>query len=199
MKKSVSCVGLVMVVLVSALSPACKKPAGPAGHSDHAAPAAGAPTPAPAAHAAHLPPGYAAVEVDQARQQLLGMKTLVVRRQPFERLIRTVGIVQTDETRTAHVHVKFDGFIEKIYVNFTGKQVKKGQPLLRIFSRDLLAAEQEYLASRAALGRTQGASAEAGRSAAQQLVGASRERLRLFDIPESVLQKIERTGVAERA
>jgi Cu(I)/Ag(I) efflux system membrane fusion protein len=143
--------------------------------------------------------GYAPVVVDQARQQLLGIKTARVERKRIDEPIRTVGIVQADETRTAHVHVKFDGFIEKIYVDYTGRLVQKGQPLFKVFSRDLLAAQQEYLSSRAAVARIPASASDAVRGAAQQLATASRERLRLFDVPPGVLAEIERTGVAQRA
>jgi Cu(I)/Ag(I) efflux system membrane fusion protein len=172
----------------------------------------GAPAPAPAPpasreHAGHEGhasgheglPGYAPVEVPAARQQLLGIRTAPVSRKRVEKTIRTVGVVQTDETRTSHVHVKFEGFIEDIYVNFVGRTVRKGQPLFKIFSRDVLAAEQEYLSSRAALANVPPGVGEAPRAAAQQLVQASRERLRLFDVPTSVLAQIDRSGVAERA
>lgn len=143
--------------------------------------------------------GYATVAVDPTRQQLLGIKTAPVERQTIDRNVRTVGIVQTDETRTSHVHVKFEGFIERTYVNYTGRLVRKGQPLFTIFSRELLAAEQEYVSSRTALARVPAAAGEAVRGSAQQLAAASRERLRLFDVPPAVLAEIERTGVAERA
>lgn len=152
-------------------------------------------------HGAHAGlPGYAPVTVDRGRQQLLGIQTTTISTQKLAKTIRTVGLVQTDETRTAHVHVKFEGFIEEMYVNYTGKTVKKGQPLFKIFSRDLLAAEQEYLSSRAALGRMPGnAFIEPARAATKDLVAASRRRLELFDVPPSVLSQIERTGEAQRA
>jgi len=152
-------------------------------------------------HGAHAgPPGYAPVTVDRGRQQLLGIQTTTLSTQALAKTIRTVGLVQTDETRTAHVHVKFEGFIEEMYVNYTGKTVKKGQPLFKIFSRDLLAAEQEYLSSRAALGRMPAnASIDPARAATKDLVAASRRRLELFDVPPSVLSQIERTGEAQRA
>jgi len=144
--------------------------------------------------------GYAPVTVDQGRQQLLGIQTITLSKQKLAKTIRTVGLVQTDETRTAHVHVKFEGFIEEMYVNYTGKTVKKGQPLFKIFSRDLMAAEQEYLSSRAALGRMPAnASIEPARAATKDLVAASRRRLELFDVSPSVLAQIERTGEAQRA
>jgi membrane fusion protein, copper/silver efflux system len=194
--RNVCSVVLACGALVTATG--CREKAGePASHEGHATKTA---TDVPGAeHTGHdLPTGYAPVEVDESRQQLLGIKTIVVGQKPIEKIIRTVGIVATDETRTSHVHVKFDGFIEEVFVNYTGRTVKKGQPLLRIFSRDLLAAQQEYLASRSAARRT-GAGADAAAAAAEQLVSAARERLRLFDVPEGLLRKIERTGVAERA
>lgn len=81
--------------------------------------------------------------------------------------------VQTDETRTSHVHVTFEEFIEELYVDYIGKTVKKGQPLFKIYSRDLLAAEQEYLSSRAALGRIPpGASTKPARAATRDLTAA---------------------------
>jgi membrane fusion protein, copper/silver efflux system len=197
--------------------------AGPSAPShDHqpGAPAKPAPTPPPPAagdHAAHgagpaasgaasgAPPaapelpGYAAVDVAPARQQLLGITTLPVRRERIEKKIRTLGVVQADETRTSHVHVKFEGFIEQIYVNYTGRLVRKGQPLFKVYSRDLLAAQQEYLASRAATARTPSGIDPSVRAAGDQLANAARDRLRLFDVPASALAQIERTGEAQRA
>ncbi len=171
----------------------------PSGHEHGAATAPPASARADGGAPAALPPGFATVEVSPGRQQLLGIATIPVRRRSFAKGVRTIGIVQADETRTAHVHVKYEGFIEKIFINYTGRAVRKGQPLFRIFSRELLAAQQEYLSSRAALGRVPPAGGDAVRAAAGQFVNASRERLRLFDVPASVLERIERTGVAERA
>ena len=122
--------------------------------------------------------------VDPARQQLLGIKTAPVERQTIERTIRTVGLVQTDETRTSHVHVKFEGFIEQIYVNYIGRMVQKGQPLFKIYSRDLLAAEQEYLSSRAALARDPGRQpAQPCATLRNELVAASRAAPRAIRRP----------------
>jgi membrane fusion protein, copper/silver efflux system len=198
---------LLLYVLVAA----CEKKAALPPAPDQVAMPATTPGAEGSEHAAHggSPPavdggaaglrGYASVDVDPSRQQLLGIKTAPVERRSIDKSVRTVGIVQTDETRTSHVHVKFDGFIEQIYVNYTGRTVRKGQPLFKIFSKELLAAEQEYLSSRAALARVPPAAGDSVRAAAQQLSAASRERLRLFDVPPSVLNDIERTGVAQRA
>jgi Cu(I)/Ag(I) efflux system membrane fusion protein len=198
---------LLVLVLGSAALAACgANKSQPAAHEHGEPPKATPAVPSDGGHGAHGGPashpplaGYAPVMVDPARQQLLGIKTVPVTRQTIDQPIRTVGIVQSDETRTTHVHVKFDGFIEKIYVNYTGRLVRKGQPLFKIFSRDLLAAQQEYLSSRTALAKIPAGAGESVRSSAQQLAAAARERLRLFDVPPSVLADIERTGVAQRS
>jgi membrane fusion protein, copper/silver efflux system len=194
---------LALIIGCAALAACSGKKAEPSTH-DHGAPTKEKPAESPDAghstHGEHTPlAGYAPVVVDPARQQLLGIKTAPVTRQRIDQPIRTVGIVQSDETRTTHVHVKFDGFIEQIYVNYTGRLVRKGQPLFKIFSRDLLAAQQEYLSSRAAVAKIPPGAGDSVRSSAQQLAAASRERLRLFDVPQSVLADIERTGVAQRS
>ena len=144
-------------------------------------------------------PGYAPVQVDDSRLQLLGIRTVAVSSTRLKKTIRTVGLVSADETRTAQVHVKFEGFIERIFVNYVGQEVQKGQPLFTIYSQDLLAAQQEYLSTKAALGRIPDAAvAEPARNASKGLVAASRQRLELFDVPADVLAEIDRTGVAVR-
>src|SRR5713101_4601061 len=85
------------------------------------------------------------VMVNQEKQQLLGIKTAVVERRAMAQVIRTVGTVTYDETRLTHVHSKIDGWVEKLYVNYTGELVQKGQPLFTLYSPDLLATQQEYL------------------------------------------------------
>jgi Cu(I)/Ag(I) efflux system membrane fusion protein len=140
-------------------------------------------------------PGYAPVQVDDSRRQLLGIRTVAVSRTLLNKTIRTVGLVSADETRASQVHVKFEGFIERIFVNYVGQEVQKGQPLFTIYSQDLLAAQNEYLSSKAALARIPDAAvADPARNASRSLVAASRRRLELFDVPRGVLAEIDRTG-----
>src|SRR5688572_8991487 len=72
-----------------------------------------------------MTPGMAMVS--QEKQQLLGIKTAVIERRALAQTVRTVGNVTYDETRLTHVHSKTEGWVEKLYVNYTGKLVKKGQ------------------------------------------------------------------------
>lgn len=176
-------------------------PAGQSGAPDHsrhggAASAAKGGPPMPAGPGI---PGYAPVQVDDSRRQLLGIRTVPVSRTRLQKTIRTVGLVSADEKRASQVHVKFEGFIEQIFVNYVGQKVQKGQPLFTIYSQDLLAAQHEYLASKAAFGRIPEAKvAEPARNASRSLVAASRQRLELFDVPRGVLAEIDRTGVPQR-
>jgi len=77
--------------------------------------------------------------------QLIGVRTAVAGLKRLDRQIRTVGKVEPDETRLAYVNTKIAGWVKKLFVDFTGKEVKKGQPLLSIYSPDLVTAQEEYL------------------------------------------------------
>ena len=90
-------------------------------------------------------PGRAAVSLTPQRRSLLGVRSEDVRQMHIEKSLRTVGRVAPDERRMAHVHTKFEGYVEHLYVDFTGKLVTKGDPLLSIYSAELVATQQEYL------------------------------------------------------
>jgi len=145
------------------------------------------------------PEGLAPVTIDAAKRQLLGLKTIEAHRAPFETSIRTTGRVAPDERRVHHVHTRYEGFVEHVTADFTGKYVKKGEALAFIYSPELYATQQEYLlalrASRA-LG-TSGISsvAEGGRD----LLAAARQRLLLWEITPADIERIEKNGEPIRA
>ncbi|MBI5409649.1 MAG: efflux RND transporter periplasmic adaptor subunit [Nitrospirae bacterium] len=85
------------------------------------------------------------VEIELEKQQLIGVKTIAAAVQSMRKTIRTVGRVEYDERRLATVNTKFEGWIEKLYVDYTGKYVKKGEPLAEIYSPELVATQQEFL------------------------------------------------------
>jgi Cu(I)/Ag(I) efflux system membrane fusion protein len=137
-------------------------------------------------------PGLAGVEIDPARQQLIGLKTVPATRGPVSGAWRTVGRVAIDETRVRHVNLKVPGFVERVYVDFIGKKVKKGDPLFSIYSPELLAAQEEYLLAL----RTSEGLAGAGAASADgpALVAAARRKLALWDVPEAEIERLARTG-----
>jgi RND family efflux transporter MFP subunit len=143
--------------------------------------------------------GLAGVRIPIRKQQLIGVRTEVVKRAPFVRTINAVGKVAVDETRLRHVHTKIEGWIEKLYINATGEKVRMGQPLLSIYSPELLATQEELLLalrSRAALGV--GASPEAVKRA-DDLVESSRRRLSLYDFTPRQIENLEKNGEPSRA
>jgi membrane fusion protein, copper/silver efflux system len=162
-------------------------------------PAAAAPDPQPTGAAeatAATPPG--AVELSPEKQQLIGVRTTEVRRIRVARTLRTVGRLEADETKIARIHVKVAGWVEKVDVDFTGQLVKRGEPLFSLYSPDLVSTQQEYLIARRGesdLGKSPYPEVAAG---AASLVEATRERLRLWDVTEAQILRLERTGEVRR-
>jgi Cu(I)/Ag(I) efflux system membrane fusion protein len=112
--------------------------------------------------------------------------------------IRTTGNVTFDETRLSTITPKFGGFVERLYVDFTGQAVRRGQPLLEIYSPELVSAQEELLAA-ARLERQLAQSAAPGvAERSGGLVEAARRRLLLWDISPAQIQQIERTGQVRR-
>ena len=132
------------------------------------------------------------MSIDPQRQQLIGLRTTEVSRGPVGESWRTVGKVAVDETNVHHVNIKVGGFVDTVYVDYVGKAVRRGERLFSIYSPDLLSVQQEYLLAL----RTRKALAEGGvaTGAGDDLVEAARERLRLWDVPEAEVERLERTG-----
>jgi Cu(I)/Ag(I) efflux system membrane fusion protein len=145
------------------------------------------------------PEGLATVTIDTRKQSLLGLKTVAVTRAPFETSIRTVGRIAADERRVHHVHTRYEGFVEHVTADFTGKFVTKGEALALIYSPELYATQQEYLLALKA-SRTLGPSGV--RSVAQggrDLLDAARQRLLLWEITPADIAEIEKKEQPIRA
>ena len=85
------------------------------------------------------------VQITPEKQQLIGVKYGEVERGGGSRAIRAEGKVAFDETRIQHVHTKVEGWIDQVFVDYTGQLVKKGQPLMTVYSPDMLASQRELL------------------------------------------------------
>jgi Cu(I)/Ag(I) efflux system membrane fusion protein len=137
-------------------------------------------------------PGYVPVKITAERQQMMGILTEEAKVMDLEQSIRTVGLVTADETRLHHIHTKFEGYIEQIYVNFVGEYVKKGDPLFTVYSPELLASQREFLLALKA--KEQMAGSDPGlRLPGIDLAESSRERLSLWDISKEQLVLLEKT------
>ena len=131
--------------------------------------------------------GRAAVDIDPARRQLIGLRTVRVAMGEIRPQVRALARVTADETRVRRVTVKVAGYVERLEVNAVGAAVRAGQPLLTIYSPELAAAEREHLL---ALRRGEGGAWPAE----LDLVAATRRRLLQWDLPEGEIERLERTG-----
>ena len=138
----------------------------------------------------------APVQIDTRRRQLLGVRTAAVEREPIERQIRAVGIVRYDETRLSEVTLKLAGWISKLHVDATGQTVRRGQPLLDLYSPELVATGQEYLLALSTRATMQQSQVPEARAQADRLVESARRRLELWDLPVDAIERLERTRQA---
>src|SRR5436309_10689241 len=141
-------------------------------------------------------PGHAPVEVAGEGVRLAGVQTAVAERRSLTRTTRAAGGVVPDETRVRRVQTKISGWVEKLYVNSTGQLVRAGQPLLSLYSPELLASQEEFLRAREAAGRFSQSSLPEVRRGGEDLLAAARRRLELFDVPASTIARLEKTGAA---
>ncbi|HUI46929.1 MAG TPA: efflux RND transporter periplasmic adaptor subunit [Nitrospirota bacterium] len=125
--------------------------------------------------------------------QLIGVRTAVAEYRPLGKEIRTVGKVVPDETRLAYVNTKVSGWVKKLYVDYTGKEVVKGQPLLSLYSPDLVTAQEEYLIAIQAAKSGSGGSGEL-ESSQQELIESAKRRLQLWDITDQQIAELEKNG-----
>ena len=142
--------------------------------------------------------GRAAVKVPPERAQLLGIRSVLVGSGFTGGSVRTVGRVAVDERRREVVHAKYEGYVETLLVDFTGKQVTKGEKLLTLYSPELVAAQKEYLVARAARARLGDSSVAGVARGGAELADAARQRLRSFDVGPEEIAELEETGTSRR-
>ena len=135
--------------------------------------------------------GGVAIKIDPVVEQNMGVRTAVARIEPLVDTIRTYGHIAYDETKTAQISVKVSGWLEKLYVDFTGEHVAKSDPLFEIYSPELTAAQEEYLGAVRRGGRLGGAGENS-------LLESAKRRLLYFDVAQSEIQEIEKEGAVRK-
>jgi membrane fusion protein, copper/silver efflux system len=154
-----------------------------------------APEGAPARSPASEPQApLAPVQLSPQRLQAIGVQTGTVERKPVSKEIRTVGNVEVDERRLSDVALRFPGWIQKVFVDATYQRVRQGQPLLTIYSPDLVTTENEYLLARKNADLLAGSSVPGVASGSASLAEASRARLEQWQVPKREIERLERTG-----
>ena len=138
------------------------------------------------------------VQISPERQQLIGVKIGTVEMKSLERVIRTVGRVDYDEKRIVTVSPKIGGWIEDLYVDYTGRFVRQGEPLLTLYSPELVSTQEEYLiALRAKKDLIKSPFPEVAGSG-NSLAESAKRRLKLWDISDDQIKALEEGGQAKK-
>lgn len=148
-------------------------------------------------HAAS-PGGLARVRLTETKARRIGARSVPVEPARFDRVVRAVGSVAIDETRLRQVHTKTAGWVERLWANAVGEPVRRGAPLLEIYSPELLAAQQEFLVALRAKERLAASASAEVAASGDSLLAAARSRLRLLDMSDAEIAALEETGGASR-
>ena len=138
----------------------------------------------PGMSAAEMNGDTAGVAVDRTAAARLGVSFARAAMRPINAGARLVGTLAYAEPRRQYVNARVMGWVDRLYADYTGKKIAKGEPLLALYSPDLVSAQEEYLSAR--------------RLGDSTLTNAAKRRLRLWDVPEDQIEMLERTGEAQR-
>ncbi|MBI5463770.1 MAG: efflux RND transporter periplasmic adaptor subunit [Ignavibacteriales bacterium] len=138
------------------------------------------------------------IKIDPVVVQNIGVKVEEVVKRKLNKTIRTVGKVDYDERRVYSVNSKIMGWVEKLYVDYTGKLIHKGEPLMELYSPELVSTQEEYLQALRYRKKLQESSLEEARTGSDDLIQSARRRLQYWDIPESEIKALEERGTPNK-
>jgi membrane fusion protein, copper/silver efflux system len=134
------------------------------------------------------------VNVDPAMVQDMGIVTGMVKRRKLTKTIHSYGVVSPDEKTIRDISTKVSGWIEKLFFNYSGMTVKRGQEMAVMYSPDLIAAEQEFLQSITFAKSSIGARGDASVFSSNQIINSSREKLKFFGMNDHQINDLQSTG-----
>jgi len=140
----------------------------------------------------NLPEGT--IQISAEKQQLIGVQYGTAEFKSLSKTLRAVGRLAWDETKITRIHPRVEGWVEEVFVDFTGKQVSKGQPLLSLYSPELWQTQQEYLLALKGRDELAGSPFSEAVTGSASLLAAARKRLELWDIDMAQLEHLEHTG-----
>ena len=138
------------------------------------------------------------VKISEAKVQRLGVRSVAVERRALDAVVRASGRIEVDERRLATITSKFEGYVEKLFVNATGQYVARGAPLFEAYSPELLATQREYAIAAQGLAQVKGAD-EATVAGMKRLADSALERLRNWDVTEEQIAQLAAGGKPVRA
>jgi Cu(I)/Ag(I) efflux system membrane fusion protein len=131
--------------------------------------------------------------------QNIGIKTEIIRKRGMSKTIRTNGKIDYDERKVYAVNTKISGWVEKLYVNYSGQVVHQGDPLMDLYSPELVTTQQEYLQAIRYRARLAGSDNQEVKKSAEDLVQSAKRRLLYWDIPESEITALERRDTPKKS
>lgn len=143
-------------------------------------------------------PSAHTIRIDPVTIQNMGIRTEVLKRGPLVKVIRTVGRVDYNEQSVTYINTKFKGWIERLYVDQTGQHVSKGQELFDVYSPELYAAQEEYLAAVRNLPLLEGSTFAPALEDAARLVDAAVTKLKYMDVSDEQIAGIRDAKQVEK-
>ena len=137
------------------------------------------------------------IAISTDKVQKLGVRTAKASRKAISKTVRAAGRIEPDERRVYAISPKFEGYVERLFVNATGQAVAKGQPLFEVYSPELVSAQREYAIAAQGVQSLKGAGSEA-QEGMQQLAESSLMRLKNWDISEEQVRALAKSGTARR-
>lgn len=137
------------------------------------------------------------IRISTEKVQKLGVRTEAAQLRVLDKVVRASGRIEPDERRMYAISPKFEGYVERLYVNVTGQPVDKGQALFEVYSPELVSAQREYAIAAEGVESLTEAGGPA-RDGMKQLVDASLLRLKNWDISEEQVKALVRSGEAKR-
>jgi Cu(I)/Ag(I) efflux system membrane fusion protein len=135
------------------------------------------------------------VKIEPAQRRLANIQTAKAESGTLEATLQTVGAIAIDESRQATIAAYIDGRLERLFADYTGVDIAKGDHLAVIYSPQLYGAQVEYVEARRALGASGGLAAV--RQAQEALAANTRQRLREFGMTDVQITELESTGKAQ--
>ena len=138
------------------------------------------------------------VRITPEKIQKIGVKTEEAKIRTLKRIVRTVGRIEPVENKVYNINTKVAGWVEKLYVNRTDLMVHPDEPLLEIYSPDLVATQQEYILAMKNLEKVKNSLYPDIKKGAESLAQAARQRLKYWDISDEQIKKLEEDGAITR-
>ncbi len=139
------------------------------------------------------------VKINPVVVQNMNVRTATVQQKDLSTTVSAVGKVEYDEQKLYNVNPKVSGWVEQLYVDYTGKMVQRGQPLFSIYSPELVTTQREYLLALKTRDKVGSSSFEQIRAGGNSLLEATRKRLEYWDIPDSEIKELEQSGEVKKA